>query len=150
MLVDANILVYAHDEASPQHARAHGWLESALNGTERVGIPWPSVLAFLRLMTNPRVAASPLTIREAWAHVTSWFASPGAWVPHPTSRHAEVLGRLLVDLDLSSRLVTDAHLAALALEHGLVVCSADSDFARFPGVRWHNPVAVPGRTGERP
>jgi len=142
MLVDANILIYAHDSSSPQHEPARRWFEEQLNGTRRVGIPWPSILAFLRLTTNPRVTASPSTPDQAWRHVESWFGSSAAWIPSPTERHAEVLSGLVVGLGLTANLISDAHLAALAMEHGLEVCSADSDFARFPGLRLHNPMII--------
>jgi toxin-antitoxin system PIN domain toxin len=144
MLVDANLLVYAHDSSSPFHARAHAWVEAQLNGPRRVAIPWPSVLAFLRLTTNPRVSDRPLTPAQAWGHVQSWFRSPVAWTPVPTEAHGEVLGRLVIELHLGANLVPDAHLATLAMEHGLELCSADADFARFPGLRWRNPLVGAG------
>jgi len=140
MLVDANLLIYAHDSSSVHHKQALSWLESRLNAPRRVGIPWPSIIAFLRLTTNPRVGAAPATPAEAWRHVQSWFASPSAWIPQPTARHGEVFSTLVVDLQLTAHLISDAHLAALAIEHGLELCSADSDFARFPTLRWHNPL----------
>lgn len=141
MLLDANLLIYAHDETSPDHEPALDWLQTRLAGDQRVGIPWPSILAFVRLTTNPRVSASPSTSAEAWEHVESWFSSGTAWIPVPTHRHAAVLGRLVVGHGLTANLVSDAHLVALAIEHGLQICSADSDFARFPEIRWLNPVA---------
>ncbi len=140
MLIDANLLVYAHDASSPFHARAHGWVEEQLNGPRRVAIPWPSALAFLRLTTNPRVTERPLTPSQAWSLVESWFSSPVVWAPGATKNHGEVLGRLVTELQLAANLIPDAHLAALAMEHGLEVCSADGDFARFPGLRWRNPL----------
>lgn len=140
MLVDANLLIYAHDSSSGQHEAARSWLEEQLNGPRRVGIPWPSILAFLRLTTNPRVSDRPATPTEAWAHVDSWFGSPSAWIPQPTARHADVLRTLVTDQGLTAALISDAHLAALAIEHGLELCSADSDFARFPDLRWRNPL----------
>lgn len=140
MLVDANLLVYAHDESSPHHELARVWLESLLDAPRRVGIPWPSIIAFLRLTTNPRVIADPSTPGEAWAHVESWLSAPSVWIPQPTDRHAEVLRGLVTRHGLTSNLIHDAHLAALAVEHGLEVCSADTDFARFPEIRWHNPL----------
>jgi len=140
MLVDANLLIYAHDDSSPHHEAARSWLEGRLNEPRRVGIPWVSVIAFLRLTTNPRVSADPSTPDEAWGHVDSWFTSPSAWIPQPTSRHAEVLRGLVVGHGLTANLISDAHLAALAIEHGLEICSADSDFARFHEVRWYNPL----------
>lgn len=140
MLVDANVLLYARDERSPFHPAAIAWLTAQLEGDRQVGIAWSSILAFLRLSTNPRVWASPLTPTEAWDTVEAWFVSPVLWTPAPTDRHRAVLGSLVTSLGLSAKLIPDAHLAALALEHGLEVCSADSDFARFPGLRWRNPL----------
>jgi toxin-antitoxin system PIN domain toxin len=140
MLLDANLLVYAHDVSSPFHDRAHVWLEEQLNGPRRVAIPWPSVLAFLRLTTNPRVTDRPLTPAQAWGHVETWFGSRVAWTPVPTEGHKELLGRLVTELQLAANLIPDAHLAALAMEHGLELCSADADFARFPDLRWRNPL----------
>jgi toxin-antitoxin system PIN domain toxin len=140
MLLDANLLIYAHDASSPFHARAHAWIEEQLNGPRRVAIPWPSVLAFLRLTTNPRVTGRPLSPAQAWHHVEDWFASPVAWAPVPTEGHRQLLGRLVTELQLGANLIPDAHLAALAMEHGLEVCSADADFARFPDLRWRNPL----------
>lgn len=141
MLVDANILIYAVDERSRAHAAARTWLEDALNGSRRVGLPWQSLLAFVRIVTHPRALPSPLVPSEAWSFVDEWLDAPAAWVPQPGRGYRELLNRLVVDLDLRGNLVSDAALAAVALEHGLTVVSADSDFARFPGVRWHNPVA---------
>lgn len=141
MLIDANLLIYSRDEESPFHAAALSWFSTQLNGERPVGIAWSSTLAFLRVITNPRVTVSPLTAHEAWATVDSWFSSPVVWTPAPTDRHRGVLANFVTSLDLTAKLVPDAHLAALAIEHGLEVCSADSDFARFPGLRWRNPLA---------
>ncbi len=139
MIVDANVPLYAEDTSEPRHDAARGWLESALNGPVRVGLPWPSLLAFVRIRTHPRVYERPLPPAEAWSRVTDWLAAPAAWVPGPTDRHAEVLGGLIVRHGLRAALVPDAHLAALAIEHGVAVCSADTDFARFDEVRWFDP-----------
>ncbi len=147
MIVDANILLYAVDSSSPQHDRARTWLEDALNGHGRVGLPWSSLTAFLRIATHPRVSADPLSQAEAWGFVADWLAAGPAWIPVPTDRHAEVLGRLLADGDLRGNLVPDADLAALAIEHGVGICSADSDFARFTGLEWFNPLTAPARPG---
>jgi toxin-antitoxin system PIN domain toxin len=140
VIVDANILLYAVDGSSPFHDRANAWLEDALNGPTRIGLPWPTLTAFLRISTHPRAATHPLTAAEAWDFVDEWLAAEPVWIPVPTSRHAEVLQRLTRDGDLRGNLVMDAHLAALAIEHGVGVCSADSDFARFAGLSWINPV----------
>jgi len=147
VIVDANSLLYAVDSASPQHDRARTWLEDALNGHGRVGLPWSSLTAFLRIATHPRVSADPLSQAEAWGFVADWLAAGPAWIPVPTDRHAEVLGRLLADGDLRGNLVPDADLAALAIEHGVGICSADSDFARFTGLEWFNPLTAPARPG---
>lgn len=140
MLVDANVLLYGVDDASPFHVRARTWLEGALNGERRVGLPWQSLTAFVRISTNPRALASPLTPGEAYGLVEEWLDVPAAWVPQPTQAHRALLGRLVRELDLRGNLVADAALAALCLEHGLTMVSADSDFARFPELRWINPV----------
>ncbi len=140
MLIDANILLFAIDEASPFHVTAARWLSGRLSGTRRVGLPWESLGAFLRIGTHPRAAERPLTPGEAWSYVEEWLAADVVWVPQPTERHSEVLGSLLTTYQLRGNLVSDAHLAALAVEHGLTVCSADTDFARFTEIRWENPL----------
>jgi len=141
MLVDANILLFAVNSASPEHERAAAWLEEALNGNRRVGLPWESLTAFVRLVTNPRVVPKPLAPADAWAFVEEWLAAPVAWVPVPTERHAAVLGDLVRRYRPTAKLVPDAHLAALAIEHGAEIISADTDFARFTEVRWRDPLA---------
>jgi toxin-antitoxin system PIN domain toxin len=142
VIVDANVLLYAVETNSPHHEAALQWLEAALNGQTRVGLPWTSLTAFLRISTNPRITANTLTSEEAWSFVDDWLREDVAWIPVPTSGHAQILRALLVGGDIRGNLVADAHLAALAIEHGVAVCSADSDFARFPGVRWINPLAA--------
>ena len=139
MIVDANVLLYAVDETSSFHTSARDWLEGAMNGVERVGLPWASLMAFQRIITHPRVTANPLTAQSAWGYVADWLNVDQVWVPVPGARHRDILGRLLVDGDLRGNLVTDAHLAALAIEHGVGICSFDSDFARFPDIRWVHP-----------
>jgi toxin-antitoxin system PIN domain toxin len=141
ILVDANLLVYANNASFPQHERAREWLDSRLNGGAPVGLPWPSLLAFVRLMSNPRVLERPRSLAEAWEQAEAWLGCSTAWIPLPTERHRGVLGDLLRSAATRSNLVADAHLAALALEHGLTLCSTDADFARFPGLRWENPLA---------
>lgn len=140
MLVDANILLYAVDEASPFHDRARPWLEDTLNGPRRVGIPWSSLTAVLRIATNPRAMTDPLTPADAWSLVDAWLDAPTVWVPAPGRGHRSILGRLVRDLDLRANLIPDAALAALCIEHGLEMVSADSDFARFTEVSWRNPL----------
>lgn len=148
MIVDVNVLLHAEDASSPHHAPCRTWLEAALGGDVRIGLPWPSLLAFVRIRTNPRAYASPLPIAEAWARVEDWLAVPVAWIPTPTERHAAVLGDLLRRYHLGANAVPDAHLAALALEYGVGICSTDTDFARFTELRWTNPLARAARGAE--
>jgi toxin-antitoxin system PIN domain toxin len=142
ILVDANLLVYASMSAFAQHPRARAWLDSRLNGRARVGLPWPSLLAFMRIATNPRLFRPPRAMAEAWTQVNSWLERDVAWVPTPTDRHADILAELLAAPGVQGNLVHDAHLAALAIEHGLELCSTDGDFARFANLRWSNPLAA--------
>jgi toxin-antitoxin system PIN domain toxin len=140
ILVDANILVYAHVASCEQHERARAWLDQRLNGSSPVGLPWPSVLGFIRLVSNPRIFERPLRVAHAWRQAGDWLDRPPVWIPGPTDRHREVLNGLIPVAERAT-LVPDAHLAALALEHGLTLCSTDGDFARFPGLRWENPLS---------
>lgn len=142
MLVDANVLLYSVDEDSPFHRPARDWMVAALNGPQRVGIPWMSLWAFLRIATNPRALAQPLTPAAAWDYVQAWIDAPATWIPAPGRGHREILESLLVQQDLRAGLVTDAVLAAICIEHGLTMISADSDFARFTQISWINPVAA--------
>jgi toxin-antitoxin system PIN domain toxin len=139
VLVDANILLYSVDEDSPFHVAARDWMTEALNGPKRVGVPWQSIWAFVRIVTNPRAVAAPLRPAEAWEHVEDWLDAPATWVPAPGRGHRDILRSLLVDKDLRAGLVSDAVLAAMCVEHGLTMVSADSDFARFPEISWINP-----------
>lgn len=141
-LADVNLLVYAIDETSAHHEPASAWLNESLSGEETVAFSWTVLLAFLRLTTNPRLFASPLHPAEAMDVVDGWLAQPCATVVHPTSRHSELLRDLLDRAGTAGNLTMDAHLAALAIEHGAELYSSDTDFARFPGLRWHNPLGV--------
>ena len=141
ILVDANILIYSHVQSFSQHKAARDWLDHQLNGSTRVGLPWASLLAFLRLVTNPRVFERPEPMTNAWRQVRSWLACETVWIPQPTERHADILDELLALSGVNANLVPDAHLASLALEHGLTLCSSDGDFGRFQALRWLNPVA---------
>lgn len=140
MLVDANVLLYAVDERSPFHERSFEWLSAALNGARRVGLPWMSLLAFLRISTNLRATDRPLSPSEAVGFVRDWLAADVAWTPGPGPRHGEIVLGLIGDGQLTGNLISDAHLAAIAIEHGLVLASNDSDFSRFEGLRWENPL----------
>ena len=142
MFVDANILLYAEDETSRQHRASIRWLTDALNGPVRIGLPWSSLVAFVRIRTHPRAYRLPLSPEQAWERVEAWLAAPAAWVPVPTGRHAQVLGSLVRRHQLRGNALPDAHLAALAIEHGVGVCSTDTDFARFDELRWVNPLSA--------
>jgi uncharacterized protein len=141
MLIDANLLLYAADTRSRLHAPAQEWLLEQLNGSRRIGLPWQSLSSFLRVATHSRVFPNPLKPMEAWLAISAWLESPVAWIPQPGAGYAAILGDLLVRYEVAGNLVPDAQLAALALEHGLTVCSADTDFARFTEVNWINPLA---------
>jgi len=147
ILVDANLLIYAHVRGFAEHAAARAWLDGHLAGNGRVGLPWPSLLAFVRLVGNPRVFERPEPLKDAWRQVAAWLSAPAPRPPAPTARHAEILAGLMPAVTRSN-LLPDAHLAALAIEHGLTLCSTDGDFARFDGLSWENPVGgrgVPGK-----
>jgi toxin-antitoxin system PIN domain toxin len=144
MLVDANILLFAVDGMSPFHLPASRWLTDRLNGPRRVGLPWQTLAAFLRIATHPRASEHPLSPEAAWSHVEDWLGSGAAWIPMPSERHADVLGALVLSYQLRGNMIADAQLAALAIEHGLTVCSADTDFARFREIRWENPIQPAG------
>jgi toxin-antitoxin system PIN domain toxin len=139
-LLDVNLLIYAVDEDSPRFARAHPWVEGVLAGRETVALPWAVLLAFLRLTTKPQVMTSPLTADDALDLLGGWLARPNTVVVHPTERHPAVLRELLAPLGTAGNLVTDAHLAALAIEHGAELNSCDADFSRFTGLRWTDPL----------
>ncbi len=141
ILVDTNLLVYAVDSASSYHERARGWLEHQLNGPTGVGLPWQALNGFARLVSNPRVCPNPMSTRQAWAQVNEWLELDVTFTPEPTGRHREILAGLMPQVT-RAELIPDAHLAALAMEYGLVLCSSDSDFERFPGLAWKNPLAT--------
>lgn len=139
ILVDANLLVYAVHRQFEAHGRAKSWLDARLNGAERVGLAWASLLAFVRLSASPRVLSRPMPLADAVAVVRLWLTLASTWVPEPTEHHARTLAELLAG-ETKADLVPDANLAALAIEHGLTLCSTDRDFARFEGLRWSDPL----------
>ena len=139
-LLDVNVLLYAIDETSPHFDRAHPWVQELLGGTETVALSWVVALAFVRLTTKAQLMSSPLTVDDALDIVDGWLARPNVVVVHPTDRHAAVLRELLAPLGGGGNLVTDAHLAALAIEHGAELISCDADFSRFSGLRWRDPL----------
>lgn len=138
-VVDANVLLYAVNEAAPQHAASARWLDEALDGEDNVGLSWNALLAFVRVATNPRIMPHPLTAEEAMAQVHDWIAAPSAHVLHPGERHATILEALLVSAGTAANLVNDAHLASLAIEHRAGIVTFDTDFDRFDGVRTKRP-----------
>ena len=140
VLVDANLLLHAVDQSSVHHRRAEQWLRIVLQGNRRVGISWQSLGAFLRISTNPRVCDRPITAEQAWTRVRHWLDAGPTWIPPATERTAAILGDLVVRHQITANLVPDAMLAALAIENGLTIMSADTDFARFGEVRWENPL----------
>jgi uncharacterized protein len=139
-LVDANILIYAYDRASVYHSKAREWLDEKLNGLPPLGMPWASLLAFARIVTNPRIYEKPAALRDAWSQVIEWTAARAAWIPQPTDSHGEIVAGIIERVSLSANDVPDVHLAALAVEHGLRLCSTDSDFAGYPEIEWENPL----------
>ncbi len=143
MLIDANLLLYAYDPSTPQHAAARRWLEEMLSGPMPVLLPWNSLLAFLRIATSPQIWEQPLLVQEAADIVEEWLASPNVIVPAPGERHWTILRDLLCGAQCRGRLVPDAHLAALAIEHGATLCTNDRGFARFPRLRILNPLDQP-------
>lgn len=140
ILPDLNLIVYAHNADAPDHGAARAWWEGLLNGNEPVAIPWAVALGFVRLMTHRAVLITPLQPAAAIAHVRSWFAQPAVEHLEPGPRHLDILDRMLSAAGTAGNLTTDAHLAALAIEHQCELHSNDTDFARFPGLRWRNPL----------
>jgi toxin-antitoxin system PIN domain toxin len=139
-LCDINLLLYAIDEDSARHEKAHAWLEEVLSGTEEIAFAWAVLLGFVRISTNAAAFEEPLGAQEALDYVDDWLAQPVAIVVHPTARHGSILRELLEPLGAAGNLTSDAHLAALAIEHGAELCSSDTDFARFEGLRWTDPL----------
>lgn len=139
-ILDVNVLLYAVNRDSPQHGRAKGWLERALSEDEPVALPWVVVLGFLRLSTSPRVFPRPLEVEQALKVVDGWLAHSSVIALAAGEEHWRTLRDLLSESGTAGNLTTDAHLAALAIEHGAELCSTDTDFARFSRVRWSNPL----------
>jgi hypothetical protein len=139
-IVDVNLFLYAVDSTSARHKPARAWVQETLSGTETIGFAWAMLLAFLRLSTNHAVFERPLDGPQALDLIDGWLKQPCATVVGPTDRHAAVLRELLLPLGTAGNLTSDAHLAALAIEHGALLCSCDNDFSRFSGVRWCDPL----------
>lgn len=139
VVVDANVLLYAVNEASAEHEKSRSWLDASLGGKEAVGFAWQVLLAFLRIATSRAIFAHPLSVGEAADQIDSWLAAPAAVIVNPTLRHTAVLRGLLAETETGGNLTNDAHLAALALEHRADIVSFDRDFGRFTGVRHRLP-----------
>jgi toxin-antitoxin system PIN domain toxin len=138
---DVNLLVYAHNRGAAQHARARAWWEDLIEREQPVGLAWATMLGFVRLTTHPSVLVAPLAPLDALARVRAWLEQPSVRVLEPGPRHLDLLADLLRTTGVGGALTTDTHLAALAIEHQAELHSNDGDFARFPGLRWHNPLA---------
>jgi toxin-antitoxin system PIN domain toxin len=143
-LLDANILLYAYDRSSPHNADARKWLETALSGLAPIAFCWPTILAFLRIATHRKAMARPLAVADARKIVESWLEQPISTIVAPTERHWAILSSLLISGQASGALVSDAHLAALAIEHGATLVTNDRDFARFPGLDVEYPLMSAG------
>jgi toxin-antitoxin system PIN domain toxin len=140
ILIDASILLHAYDSSSPRHTAARHWLEETLSQAEPVGLAWQSILAFLRITTNSRALDHPFSLDQALAAVSAWLERPAVTVLIPGDRHAEILRKVISEGQAFGPLIADAELAALAIEHGATLCTADKDFTRFPGLRIFNPL----------
>jgi toxin-antitoxin system PIN domain toxin len=141
ILVDANLLLYAYHPRAAQHGESRAWLEATLSGAELVRFAWLTLWAFVRIGTSPRAFDRPLSLSEAERAVSSWLAQPNAGILEPGERHWTLLGALAREGQATGPLFTDAVLAAIAVEHGATLHTTDRDFARFPGLKWRNPLA---------
>jgi uncharacterized protein len=141
ILVDANLLLYAEDSLSEPHEAARTWWDAQLSGSDPVGLCWAVLAAFIRIGTNPRLHQRPLTLKEAAERVQSWLDQPCVRIVQPTDQHWAVFQQMLRNGKAVGNLVSDAHLAALAVEHNCVLHSTDADFSRFKGLKWRNPIA---------
>jgi len=140
IVLDANVLIYAYDSASSQHKKARSWVERIFSGFDVVGLPWPAISAFLRFMTNRRLPGTRFTLEQAATIVDGWLEQPNVRLLAPGDQHWPMLRRMLVEGQASGPLVSDAVIAALTIEYGAVLYTADRDFARFPGLKWKNPL----------
>lgn len=141
IVLDANILLYAYDSASPHHKKARAWVEEVFSGTEPIGLPWQTAAAFLRIMTNPKLQGDRFTLEEAVSVVDSWLEQPNIRILSPGENHWRLFRHMTVEGQAAGPLISDAHLAALTIEYGGVLHTTDRDFARFPDLRWVNPLS---------
>jgi toxin-antitoxin system PIN domain toxin len=140
IVIDVNLLIYAVNEDAPDHRKAKAWLEATISGNETVGLPWIVLLAFLRLTTRSGLFQRPLPVDDAFDLLDKWLQQPSVTVPEPGRRHLQTMRDLISPLGAGGNLTSDAHLAALAIELGAELCSADNDFGRFRQLRWRNPL----------
>lgn len=140
ILPDINLLVHAHNSTSPRHNAARHWWDSALGGTEGIGLAWVTLLGFIRISTHRGILSNPMVPEEACARIEEWLELPHIHIPHPSEGHFSQLRTFLNHLGTAGNLSTDAHLATLAVERGYTLYSTDNDFARFPGLKWVNPL----------
>lgn len=140
LIPDINLLVYAYNSDAPEHRKARIWWETTLSSTGTVALPWVVLLGFIRVMTSRRILVTPLTVAEAIGHIRTWLDQPQTQIVHAGPRHLDLLDELAASARGGSELTTDLHLAALAIEHQAELHSNDSDFSRFPGLRWVNPL----------
>lgn len=147
-MLDTNILLYSIEKSLPQHAIISPWFESLFASGEQVGMAWESLLGFARLVSNRKLFPKALSVSEAWEQVEKWLSVPTVWVPKPTEQHHALLAELITLPGITHRQIHDAHLAAIAIEHGLIFCSTDTDYARFPQLRWENPLGTASRVKE--
>ena len=141
IVADVNLLIYAVNKDSVSHAKSKAWLETVLAGPETIGLPWSVLLAFLRLTTRAGIFRTPLAPASAFDIIEAWLSLPNVVAVEPTAKHFSILRDLLSTAGVAGNLTSDAHLAAIAIEHGAELYSSDNDFARFPRLRWRNPLA---------
>ena len=149
IIPDINLLLYAYDSSSPFHAKTAGWWQSCLSGTEPIGLLHVVVFGFVRVATNARAFLNPMTPKEAAGHVRSWIEQPPVRVLDPGPDHIQRTLKLLKTIGAAGNLVSDAQMAALTMDYGGVLHTADADFMRFPGLRWHNPITGTGSSAMR-
>ena len=142
ILVDTNILLYAEDRLSPRHEEARQWWDAQLSGESPVCLCWSILTSFIRVSTNRQIFKKPLTMKQAIMRVQSWIDQPCVRLIHPTESHWQIFQIMLLEGQTMANLVVDAHLAALAIEHGCILYSTDSDFSRFPKLKWKNPLKI--------